>query len=618
MQPSLGHESDTQDAPPVVALGPSPGGAAFASAALLLPTVLFLAAPNNVIWRNRLDIPYHWGTTAACVGMFCLAYACCMMLFRLTWRARWARGFARAAIGMSAGVLVFDLATALSAERLHRFVWVAIVDEAVLLLLILAFTRIRFSTLVTLTGVVAPLLFVHAAGTHAAGVYEVVRARGATPPPQLAPPQAEATAGIGNMYHIVLDSFQSQAYPALLKEYPTAALPGFTYYPRFWTNYLYTVYALPTVLSGRLYAPPESVEAWTIGTFRTGLWGTLEAAGVQVALYPYFEGHCPSLEAPCRPAQLAYAEAAAAGLNKTEVAGSTAQTIDLWFLSVLPRSVQTLLDRRLSSLDGPLHGDSGAPRPRFSLTTRLRGQWAATGRRVETEHWAEHSRFNFDRMLEDEAQRSPTDQYVFVHALLPHEPYILNADCGYEPQREGAAEQVTQAYLAQAHCAVRLVQRLVDRLEELDRLEQALIVLHGDHGAYPPVAEALLAEHGSALSPQHGLPRNSNGGPSLSLEDVVRGQAFLAVKFPGTKEFRTDPRTVRMLDLTPTLLHHCGLPVEGLAGSPLQEAPVRPATVELLLADEVRTSRSTRTRAFERFELRRGQWEYTGRINANP
>jgi len=67
-----------------------------------------------------------------------------------------------------------------------------------------------------------------------------------------------------------------------------------------------------------------------------------------------------------------------------------------------------------------------------------------------------------------------------IHLVLPHSPEVLTADCSYDV----AGSESTQ--LDQAGCATKLLVDFVERLKELGRFDNSLVIAHADHGVYKP------------------------------------------------------------------------------------------------------------------------------------
>lgn len=100
------------------------------------------------------------------------------------------------------------------------------------------------------------------------------------------------------------------------------------------------------------------------------------------------------------------------------------------------------------------------------------------------------------RRLRDLA-RSKDSKYVFAHFLVPHPPFVLNADgsCRSLEQARGAGRR--DNYLAQVHFANREALALIDAI--LNGPRPAVIIIHSDEGPWP--APFVGNEHGLGTDP---------------------------------------------------------------------------------------------------------------------
>ena len=106
-------------------------------------------------------------------------------------------------------------------------------------------------------------------------------------------------------------------------------------------------------------------------------------------------------------------------------------------------------------------------------------------------------------------RRARRGEAYFAHVLLPHFPYVFDAACRYRPtarwlnrwSEEGqdldrwTAETEAQkntpatraeryrAYFDQTRCANKLLERVFEALREAGLYDEAVIVVHGDHGS---------------------------------------------------------------------------------------------------------------------------------------
>ena len=108
--------------------------------------------------------------------------------------------------------------------------------------------------------------------------------------------------------------------------------------------------------------------------------------------------------------------------------------------------------------------------------------------------------------------------------MLPHNPYIFDADC--ETSKEATA-------IAQSQCAAQLLVGFVDELKALKRFQESLIIVHGDHG------DKFVIQDGKLIPQKYRSHR-----------------ALLLVKpslVDDTNEMTVSTRRATLLDITPTL-----------------------------------------------------------------
>jgi hypothetical protein len=144
-----------------------------------------------------------------------------------------------------------------------------------------------------------------------------------------------------------------------------------------------------------------------------------------------------------------------------------------------------------------------------------------------------------------ERRSAATGRYSLVHLILPHFPYVLSADCGYE-----AGSETTPA--AQAECAADLMVRLVEELRALDRFDDSTIVLMGDHGA-----RFERTEDGALVQ----VPSDFFG----ERWSDARSRSLLLVKPAGvdsTEDLVVSDYPARLTDVMPTVFDSLGLPFE--------------------------------------------------------
>lgn len=138
-----------------------------------------------------------------------------------------------------------------------------------------------------------------------------------------------------------------------------------------------------------------------------------------------------------------------------------------------------------------------------------------------------------DRLREDLSQAPLRGRAIVAHILLPHFPYMLSSECGLRPPeywQEPAwrkadssspsdTEDIATAYWEQLGCLHKKSMDLVDAVRDRSDAQDALIIVHGDHGARIQ-KKTLWLNHDADLGP----------------EDQESLYTFFAVKAPA---FRT-------------------------------------------------------------------------------
>ena len=597
---------------------PSPPASRAASvlAALFTPAVLCVSAANNIILRNLLDLPYDAGTVLLFLAAFVGAAAAVLPAFLLADRVRVCGGLARGVLYVGAAVLLSSPLSAMHAGHDRAGAFIAAVDLLLLGALAMVVWRVPMATLRRVCSVMAAVLLVAGVAQHALTLFgERQRAQTrAAQAAELKRVAASDTTTAGNVYHLVLDAFQTEAFMVLAEREPAFRFPGFTFYPEFTAHYARTNHSLPNALAGRHYRDGESIHGWREEAFTAGLWGALAERNVGLHLYPHYPPYCTPLATTCQ-ATLTFAESFQ---PSTPFAGPRRVTIDLWFLSLLPPSLRSLVN-------APFTIDPHLPRGGdehygFSITSLVRPlrpiARATTDRLPDFPHAAAYSVMHFDQMLADEANRPARGQYVFFHAILPHWPFVVDDTCAYIGESDAAPHD---AFLAQSVCALRLLDRLVARLRELDRLDDALIVVHADHGGKGG-AGMLRAAPDAWPGPAYGTNLTWPDGdriPSRAwphhLIDLYR-RALLLVKPPGATEYTTDAAPVQTIDLAPTIARHFGVDetrFPGMAIPDLADAPAR--EVPFFTSGAIPTAHVPR--AFSRFVFRDGVWTHDAELS---
>ena len=116
----------------------------------------------------------------------------------------------------------------------------------------------------------------------------------------------------------------------------------------------------------------------------------------------------------------------------------------------------------------------------------------------------------FDAITESITKAKGGESF-FVHVLVPHAPYVLDEFCnykgkpessyelgkryGYTDRAKSAKQRVRhyQRYFSQTHCVLNKLEDLMLALEAAGKLDDATIIINGDHGSR--ISEAFYVEH---------------------------------------------------------------------------------------------------------------------------
>lgn len=159
------------------------------------------------------------------------------------------------------------------------------------------------------------------------------------------------------------------------------------------------------------------------------------------------------------------------------------------------KSAKSNLVRALGDATGMLHRDGG-------LLYSWRSAYGLT------------AKYELDQLANRLACCGIRSTYYYVHVLLPHWPYVFHSDCRARPVATWLYNEVhelgrpntlaTRAeryrlYLDQVRCTQRVIARLVSAVDSNPSLTDAIIMIHGDHGAriaLKPVERANIPESG--------------------------------------------------------------------------------------------------------------------------
>ncbi|MEM8949143.1 MAG: sulfatase-like hydrolase/transferase, partial [Pseudomonadota bacterium] len=355
-----------------------------------------------------------------------------------------------------------------------------------------------------------------------------------TPEPVITSAEADTEAGAGNVYHIVLDRMQTDAFlSAVDRAAARPAFEGFELFSNNVSNYMITVPSRASYLSGTFYHEGDYKE-WHKGIWRRqGIQKLLDDQGYRVWNYaPFRQWQDPSADV--------FRYILDVYRDRTGIAGSNVSDfIVLWLLRPVPNF---LTNEALAPI-------AGARDLMLAGLDRISGNTAPDGGRQKRLTMREGlqvvaSKHTFEQAAIDEEKRAPSGEYVYLHAVLPHLPYVFDDRCTYHgpPTKKLNEAERRSAYLDQAVCSVRLIRDFLDHLQAIGRYDDATIIIHADTGA----EEGFLADPADYRSAETTLGRADN--------QLLSGvNALLMIKRPGGRgPQREIEQVTKQLDLYTT------------------------------------------------------------------
>ncbi len=338
-----------------------------------------------------------------------------------------------------------------------------------------------------------------------------------------------------NVYHIILDGFSSQTFIEMMNNNRLNGLfNGFVFYKNTRSNGLVTNQSVPGIMTGSFMPEKkkdqslkqwwyESVSDWSIICKSKGILSKAYEDGYAVSQY------IPRLYMwPYEKATRLYL-----GSQLAKEGGLVPSFADLWLLRLAPVPIKKQLFDK----------DDKGP---FSR---------AFGVKVHFRHWAHWSIGLGKILLDDEKSRSAAGNYVFAHLMLPHYPYVVNAECEYI----GAQRLRDEHYLAQANCGLKMVKALLDQLKQAGKFKDSLIIVHADHGEHAVGPLDAFNQMPKDFFKQYD---DDNHVAETAKYINNRSLALLLIKLPGVDEepLSMDNRLVSLVDLEPTICDVMGWP----------------------------------------------------------
>ncbi len=308
-------------------------------------------------------------------------------------------------------------------------------------------------------------------------------------------------AGLPNVYHLMLDAYQTDFLIELLTPQLASELGGFVFYPKNTGVYRYTGLSTAALFLGRLHDDSMSLKDFRKegSISRKNLPSLLAGAGYRTFGFQYWE-MIEGIEHRLGYGDYLYRRPA------PQVSHNSRIFRQLWIYSYIPETL-LLWGTRFGLIES-------SKRPNLSSQFVI----------------STYEGFRF--LTEQEETLPATGRYTYFHLLLPHAPKLYDGSCRLQDPLEPRLAAVEQV-----QCTTRLVIGFLNTLKRARRFESSLIVIHGDHG-WPFLS------------------------PASATVIQARSRALLLVKSPGVDDshpLRSSQRKTSVLDIAPTVLATLGL-----------------------------------------------------------
>jgi hypothetical protein len=241
-----------------------------------------------------------------------------------------------------------------------------------------------------------------------------------------------------NIYQFVFDGYSSLLF-AQTADLTNLSdnLRGFTFFRRNMSNYVVTDVSVPSFITGRLFKG-GSLKDFQLQAKSGGLRYELQKLGYEISIY-----------APDRSRLWTYDAASHIYTSKEMNIGS-----DPWF-----RLVQTTAVRVAPEI--------------LKQESLVLANYILFGEKADYSIYKSQSVPLVERLIEDESGRPGRGQYVYAHLILPHAPYLWDGNCTLRQQTD---------FFEQTLCANKLIKDFIDKLKQLGRYDESLILIQSDHG----------------------------------------------------------------------------------------------------------------------------------------
>ena len=340
-----------------------------------------------------------------------------------------------------------------------------------------------------------------------------------------------------NIYHIVLDELQTDAMLSVMADLNLFKhFDGFKLFPYNSSSYLFTRASFPNYMSGTTYHGDVPFKDWTDIYKRHGILPSLSEQGYVLSMNVPDETWANQYVADYKTLD----ETMRAVLPYPLV--GFGDFFPLWLARISPN----FMTNRSLKL-GAKYAD------------RIARVFGGTDRYPSTINRGKEpfsSVLMFKNAIAQERNLSPFGRYTYLHAIIPHGPYVIDGACKYN---NSLPQGRARGYYQQAVCSLKLVVEFVKKLKRLGRYDNSIIIVHADtghglRGFMHLEGKGLAASESSEPKLEPGV-----GGVAYpywtSRQILARTLSALMVKPAGSRgAAEISTRRSKLIDLYPTLM----------------------------------------------------------------
>lgn len=429
--------------------------------AWLVFVTVFISIPSAIYFTNQLDFNYDLSALMPLLSIGCLAFPLLVLAAHgLSEQHRTTIYILLFYIG--AFILLKDIFARVEWESLHRDqqpdepILLTLVELVIALALVILWWKVPVKLLRTFGVPLVLVLF----ATQAISLVLNTTTSGRTSnrdtdsksTPAISKPKI--TIDNPNIYHVVFDGYSALSFNDSAAEFNlSTTLLGFTEFRNNLANYQYTKASVPSFLTGTFFESGSFAE-WKDNARTAGIRGALDDAGYTMWMYvpnevrTWMYTNSDHTRTNYQIAGTMAGSALKLGLlTSVRSAPNFARTEIFWrwnsFVYFVTKTVDLITIKTLSVEDYAYYKHLSTPLIR--------------------------------QFIDDEKTRTKTGNYVYIHVILPHTPYVWDETCSY-------TLDVENNYGKQTLCATQLMAEIVSTLKSLDRYHGSLIIFQSDHG----------------------------------------------------------------------------------------------------------------------------------------